>query len=197
MLTDADIRTAAREIADSIIQSARNSGNDPVAWVAPNSMMPPLRWFDAAERVHRDEANHDGEAFAHLVELIESHLSDADVALECPDCDNALYAVDLNRFEYVDEHERTRDETLQDEWRPVYLHEVTIRNTVTGEIQRVTVRGWSFTDAALTAAETPFGLWDAIPAQPGSDHPFGPQPPLGSSTSPNIHEGEIGGGYPY
>ena len=38
--------------------------------------------------------------FAWLVELVEGHLSDASVALECPEYDNALYAVDLARFEY-------------------------------------------------------------------------------------------------
>src|SRR5215467_14539387 len=80
-MTDAHVRRAARGIADSIIADARNSGADPIAWVTGNSMMPPLRQFDAAEDVWQHPANEDGEAFAFLVEVLEGFLADAEVAL--------------------------------------------------------------------------------------------------------------------
>lgn len=118
-MTDARVRRIAREIANSIISDARNSGPDPIAWITGNSMMPPLRSFDAAEDVWQHAANDDGEAFAWLTELIEGHLSDANVALECPEYDNALYAVDLARFEFVPQSAPDGDEYLQDEWSPI------------------------------------------------------------------------------
>jgi len=111
-LTDAVIEGYARQIADSIIESARTSGDDPIAWVTGNSYMPPLRSFTLAEIVWQGDL--DGDLFAWLVELIENHLSDASVALECPDYDNAVYAVDLARFEYVEDAD---GDTLQSEWR--------------------------------------------------------------------------------
>lgn len=113
-LTDAQIETAAREIADQIIDAARNSGSDPIAWVTSNAMMPPLRWYSAAEAIWQEDDT--GEAFEYLGETVERYLSDASVALECPDYDNALYAVDLARFEYSKSED---SETLQDEWRPI------------------------------------------------------------------------------
>ena len=117
-MSDAHIRRIAAGIADSITGDARTSGPDPIAWVTGNSYMPPLRSFDAAEDVWQHPANDDGEAFAYLVEEIERLLSDANVALECPEYDNALYAVDLARFEFVEQCAPEAD-TLQDEWQPV------------------------------------------------------------------------------
>lgn len=114
-LPDETIRQYARQIADEIITAARTSGSDPIAWVTSNAMMPPLRWFDLAEHVWQSDSNENGELFPWLTELVESHLSDANVALECPEYDNALYAVDLARFEYT---ESPDGETLQDDWTP-------------------------------------------------------------------------------
>ena len=113
-LTDTEIETAAREIADQITDAARNSGTDPIAWVTGNAMMPPLRWFTAAEAIWQEDT--DGEAFEYLTETVERYLGEAHVALECPDYDNALYAVDLARFEYVESED---GETLQSDWHPV------------------------------------------------------------------------------
>lgn len=115
-MTDARVQRIAREIADSIISDARNSGPDPIAWVTGNAMMPPLRSFDAAEDVWQHAANDDGEAWESLVYRLESLLDAANVALECPEHDNALYAVDLTRFEYA---ESPDGETLQSNWQPV------------------------------------------------------------------------------
>jgi hypothetical protein len=114
------VRDYARQIADSIIVAARTSGPDPIAWVTSNAMMPPLRWFARAERIWQmcPDTDPEGEAWEMLTELIESHLSDARVTLECPEWDNALYAVDLTRFEWIEQTAPEAD-TLQDEWRPV------------------------------------------------------------------------------
>jgi hypothetical protein len=117
-MTDAHIRRIAAGIAESIIYDARNSGLDPIAWITGNSMMPPLRSFDAAEDVWQHPANEGGEAFAYLAELLEGMLADAEVALESPESDNSLYAVDLRRFEYAESDE---GDTLQDDWVPRVL----------------------------------------------------------------------------
>lgn len=119
-MTDVHIRRIAAGIAESIIEDARTSGPDPIAWVTGNSYMPPLRSFGAAEDVWQHPANEDGEAFGYLVEELERLLADADVALEAPEYDNSLYAVDLRRFEYADREDGEDDgETLQDDWVPV------------------------------------------------------------------------------
>lgn len=104
---------AASSIAAQITSAARGSGTDPIAWVTGNSYMPPLRSFTAAEQVY--QADPDGEDFAYLAEQVERQLGEAGVALECPDYDNALYAVDLRRFEYEEDPD---GETLQADWKP-------------------------------------------------------------------------------
>ena len=106
--------TAAEQIADEITRAARGSGTDPVAWVTGNAFMPPLRSFAAAERVWQDSA--DGEDFDHMAGRVDALLAEREVALECPEYDNALYAVDLRRFEYVDDP--GDHETLQQDWQP-------------------------------------------------------------------------------
>jgi hypothetical protein len=108
------VEAAAAEIAGQITAAARHSGSDPIVFVTGNSYMPPLRSFAAAEQVY--QADEDGEDFGRLQELVEARLAEADVALECPEYDNALYAVDLGRFEYVDDP--GDHETLQQDWQP-------------------------------------------------------------------------------
>jgi hypothetical protein len=111
------VTSYARQIADSIIESARTSEDDPIAWVTGNAYMPPLRSFTLAENIWQlyPDGDPDGDAFQLLTELVDEYVVDASVALECPDWDNALYAVDLRRFEY---EEYPDGETLQDDWRP-------------------------------------------------------------------------------
>jgi hypothetical protein len=114
------VRDYARRIADSITVSARTSGPDPIAWVTGNSYMPPLRSFTLADRIWQmsPDTDPEGEAWEMLTELVDSRLDDAKVTLECPDYDNALYAVDMARFEWIEQTAPEAD-TLQDEWRPV------------------------------------------------------------------------------
>lgn len=112
-LTKATIEDYARQIADEITAMARVSGDDPIMWVTGNNYMPPMRSFTLAERIWQDEGT-DGEDFAYLCEEVERILGENNVALECPEYDNALYAVDLARFEYVED---SNGDTLQSEWR--------------------------------------------------------------------------------
>jgi hypothetical protein len=116
MHDEADLaaRAAAREIADEVIEAARNSGSDPIVWVTGNNYMPPLRSFAAAEKIYQTDRT--GDVFAFLVEQLEQLLAEADVFMECPDWDNAYYAVDRRRFEYVEDSD---GENLQDDWKPV------------------------------------------------------------------------------
>lgn len=114
-MDDATVRGLAREIADSIISDARTL-HGPVVWVTGNSYVPPMRSFPQAETVWQSEENNDGELFAFLVEEVERHLDEANVYLTSPDYDNALYAVDTNRWEY--DEDATGDD-LNDEWRPI------------------------------------------------------------------------------
>lgn len=110
------VREIANDIANSIIEDARTV-HGPVVWLTGNSYVPAFRSFDMAERVWNAENNQDGELFAFLVELVEDLLRAADVAMESPDYDNALYAVDLKRWQYVEEPTGD-DDDLNDEWEP-------------------------------------------------------------------------------
>jgi hypothetical protein len=109
---------AAQSIAEEMIQAARTSGDDAVVFVTSNSYLPPLRSFPEAEAVWQSPHNDDGEVFAGLAEMVEARLTEANVLMECPEYDNALYVVDLNRFAYVEDAGEDA-ENLSDEWRPV------------------------------------------------------------------------------
>lgn len=110
------VRKIARRIADSLIANAR-SLHGPVVWVTGNAYMPPFRDLGEAERVWNADNNRDGGLFAFLVETVEDHLSAASLALESPEWDNALYVVDLARWQYREDADDAED--LNDEWEPV------------------------------------------------------------------------------
>lgn len=127
--TDEELQDIASEIASEMVAAARNS-IDPVVFVTGNSYCPPLRWFEAAERVWQAEelqGDETGDAWAYLVELVESILTDSDVHLDCPEYDNALYVVDTRRFQF-NEACANSAESLNDEWLPISLeHNDTVR----------------------------------------------------------------------
>ena len=111
---DALARVDAREAIDI----ARSSGADPVAFITGNSHMPPLRAFGNAELAWR--ADDTGDVWEAYSETFDRTLSDADVYVGCPDYDNAVYVVDLARFESADDDDT--GDTLSSEWvakRPV------------------------------------------------------------------------------
>lgn len=128
VLGNGAVRRMARELADAIISEARTL-HGPVVWLTGNAYVPAMRSFPAAERVYLAENNYLGDLFAWFVELVEDHLSAAHVAMEQPDYDNALYAVDLNRWQYREhngEHHPDFYESwdINDEWEPVDQHAV-------------------------------------------------------------------------
>ena len=108
-----DIYQVARKIADSIIETARLSGDDPIAWITGNSYAPPLRSFPEAETIWQSAENDDGELFEALSDAIDRILDNEHVYMTSPEYDNALYAVDLTRFTHADGDDH---ETLQDDW---------------------------------------------------------------------------------
>ena len=143
VMLDATVRDYARQIADDIIGQARESGRDPIVWVTSNRFMPPLRYFTLAERIWQLPHNVQPDAWELLTELVDQHVADASVALECPDWDNALYAVDLTRWSY---EESPDGERLQDDWMP----------TRAEIIRRFMARGYDLESACvITALDSP------------------------------------------
>lgn len=93
---------------------------EPVTFITGNNYMPPLRAYGRAEDFW---AASDGCTLEDLptpwevyVEVFEEELQKNDVALECPEYDNALYVVDLRRFEYIEDAE---GDSLNDEWKVI------------------------------------------------------------------------------
>jgi hypothetical protein len=120
VLGDGRVREIAEEIAGSIIQDARNV-EGPVVWITGNSYMPPLRSVTQAERVYQADNNHGGELWTYLVETLEALLERANVYLGSPDYDNALYAVDMRRWQWVDPDDPQNNDTddLNLEWERI------------------------------------------------------------------------------
>lgn len=120
--------TAAREDAEVAITIARESDTS-VAFITGNSYFPPLRAFGHAESFY--QADSYAADMAHpweiYVEVFEDILENENVYLGCPDYDNALYVVDLRRWEYILRDEGYADggtpytdedfPTLDSEWR--------------------------------------------------------------------------------
>ena len=48
---------------------------------------------------------------------LEARLGELDIYMACPDYDNALYAVDLRRWEAVEPDDDSDAESLQGEWQ--------------------------------------------------------------------------------
>jgi hypothetical protein len=104
----------AEEDAETVIGYARDGGSNPIVWITGNSYMPPLRDVGQAETVW--QADDTGELWEAYAETFEHALETAEVYLGAPEWDNALYVVDLQRFEYV-ESETGAD--LQDDWTAI------------------------------------------------------------------------------
>lgn len=113
-MTDEEIQAVATEVADSVAADARAS-DGPVVFVTGNSYMPPWRSFPAIETVW--QADDSGDDYEALVEAVERALEERQVYIDCPEWDNAIYAVDLRRWKYRESEEEA--ETLSGEWEPV------------------------------------------------------------------------------
>ena len=117
---DEGVRILAQNVADSIITTARSSGDDPVAWVTGNSYFPPLRACPDAETAWQARFPELGDSawesyWDFLNEEIDRLLEKADVWMDAGP-DGSLYVVDLRRFEY-DEENGEASQTLSGEWR--------------------------------------------------------------------------------
>lgn len=112
------VRDMAGKLADSIIVAARTDHGPPVVWLTGNNYMPPLRSFPPAERVYQADNNRDGELFAWFAELVEARVAEANVMMECPEYDNALYAVDLSRWQHKETGDFYETWDINDEWEP-------------------------------------------------------------------------------
>lgn len=91
---------------------ARQADSDPIVWLTGNSMMPPLREYANGNDIWH-AAQQEG-VWTAYAEALEKRLDELEISMQCPDYDNALYAVDLRRWQYRDESEDA--ENLQDEW---------------------------------------------------------------------------------
>jgi hypothetical protein len=109
----------AHELADMLVETARTEPG-PIVWVTGNSYMPPLRSFSEAERVYQAENNRDGNLFAGFAEMLEDELALRHVIMESPEYDNALYVVDIARWQYKsDEDMALAGDELGDEWEEI------------------------------------------------------------------------------
>lgn len=91
----------ARLVARDVIAPVARESNEPVAWLTGNSMIPPLRQVDSANVIWREDIT--GEMWETFVEAIESALDEQQIYMAAPEYDNALYVVDLKRWEHMDD----------------------------------------------------------------------------------------------
>lgn len=119
----ADLKDRALELARqvgwqiatyTIAPVAKNSGDVAIEWLTGNSYVPPLRSLDECERVWQIDA--DGALWEAMTEAIESRLIELRVEMAAPEYDNALYVVDLERFEYDEDADNGDD--LASGWKP-------------------------------------------------------------------------------
>lgn len=102
----------AEQTAAYVIDMARTSLDEPVVFVTGNSYMPPARSFAGADLIY----GADLDLWELYWDLVQDKLSEAQVYIACPDYDNAIYAVDLRRWQWRDIDEYL--ENLSDEWEP-------------------------------------------------------------------------------
>jgi hypothetical protein len=91
-----------------------------VVWITSNRYMPPWRDLEDVEAIWQAEGNEDGYC-SHLIERIEEVCGNQlGLFIATPDYDNALYAVDLKVWEYIDPDDQEHDPSdLNDEWRRI------------------------------------------------------------------------------
>jgi hypothetical protein len=92
-----------REDAEDAIDAARFS-SEPITFITSNAYMPPLRDFGRAEEVWQTD---DWDAWEAYCWGFEDALDKAEVLLDSPEYDNALYVVDLRRWEWMEDPEGT------------------------------------------------------------------------------------------
>lgn len=106
------VASMAETDASQAIDYARQSGDEVIVWITGNSYMPPLRAFGQAETVWQMD---EPDLWDVYWETFETELENANVYLASPEYDNALYVVDMDRWQYKDD-EMQMGETLESEW---------------------------------------------------------------------------------
>ena len=106
-------QVATYEIAEQVRKTP--TPDDPIVWLTGNSMMPPLREYANSEQIWQ-VATDEG-VWTAYAEALEARLGELDIYMACPDYDNALYAVDLRRWEAVEPDDDSDAESLQGEWQ--------------------------------------------------------------------------------
>lgn len=109
-------------VATHVIAPLAQASTEPLYWLTGNAYMPPLRDLNDAGRLW-DALDADTALGADLWELfvdaLERRLAELQVLMEAPEHDNALYVVDLSRWERKDANEEDVGDDMNDEWRPV------------------------------------------------------------------------------
>jgi hypothetical protein len=92
----------AHHLAHSLIEDIRKNAIqfEPILILTDNRFMPPIRYFEEAEIVW---ANDFGGLFESFTDAFDNRMSLANIYVASPENDNSLYAVDLNRWEIIDE----------------------------------------------------------------------------------------------
>lgn len=109
-----EIIPASQALATRIIEGVR-SEEGPVVWLMGNAYLPPARSFPEFEYFWNHPDNEDGVLAEAFWFAVTARVADADVELFTPEYDNAIYGVNLARWEYVDSDEAFDD--LNDEWQ--------------------------------------------------------------------------------
>lgn len=116
----------ARLTARDVIAPVARESENPVVWLTGNSMMPPIRELTSGHIIWElDATNSDLCLFSSFMETLDNCLVDERVYMAAPDYDNALYVVDLTRWQHRDnEMDETGNVTfeadsLDAEWEPI------------------------------------------------------------------------------
>jgi hypothetical protein len=114
------VARCAREDAAEVVSLVR-SEDGPIVWLTSNRYMPPLREIGRADQFYSGSFWNPSYLWSTYAETFEHVLEREDIHFDCPEHDNALYAVDLRRWQYADENGSpdTHEDSMESEWRPV------------------------------------------------------------------------------
>jgi hypothetical protein len=121
---------AALLVRDHIAPQVRAS-DEPVCWLTSNNFMPPIRAIDRMDDIWNATSTHGNywrdmadDIWVAVCETIELELERNYIYMTSPEWDNALYAVDLKRWEHVERDEDNDGDTLNDDWVPVAVRQM-------------------------------------------------------------------------
>lgn len=110
----ANARQLAWQVANYRIAPIARESSEPVVFITGNSHVPSLRAYDVSEEVWNLDDAGVWEAYG---EAILERCAEMQIYIAEPEYDNALYVVDLARFEANEDAEVAPEAT--DEWRPI------------------------------------------------------------------------------